>query len=187
MENHIKLSVVIPHHIGILDADKWLKRCVKSLHGHDEIIIYANDGVGYGAAVNSALELTTGDHIVVTNNDITLLEGSLKNLIVNNAVTVPIIIPEPKDYEPRAFFCMSRNIYQDVLDRYGYFYDERFEVGYWEDDDLIYRLREMGVDRRHITDVRIAHLGGGGNTMKQMGEQHFYDENKGRFDEKWGG
>ncbi len=181
----MKLSAVIPHHIGILGADKWLKRCVKSLHGHDELIIYANDGMGYGSAVNSALELTSGDHIVVTNNDITLDEGSLKDLIVNNAVTVPIISPVPKDYEPRAFFCMPRYIYEDVIERYGYFYDERFKVGYWEDDDLIYRLKEMGVERRHIEDVKISHLMGGGNTMKQMGEAKFYEENKQRFDEKW--
>ncbi len=181
----MKLSVVIPHHIGVLDADKWLKLCVKSYFGYDELIVYANDGMGYGAAVNSALELTSGDHIIVSNNDMRLLNGALKDLIVNNAITVPTIVPEPKDYEPRAFFCMPRYIYEEIIESYGYFYDERFKVGYWEDDDLIYRLREPGVRTEHVESVRLAHLGGGGNTMKQMGEQKFWDENKQRFDEKW--
>ena len=185
LESDIRISVVIPHLLGVESADLWLRKCVKSFNGYDELIIYANNGVGYGCAVNSALELTTGDYIVVSNNDITLTKGSLKDLIDNSAVTVPDIHPVPRDFEPRAFFCMPRFVYEDMVERYGYFYDERFKVGYFEDDDLIYRLKEMGVERRLIEDVKIVHLNGGGNTMKVMGEQKYFDENKHRFDEKW--
>lgn len=164
---------------------KFLRACVNSLHGYDEIIIYANDGIGYGAAVNGGLDLVSGDHIIVINNDTILIEGSLKDLIVNDAITVPRIYPEPKDNEPRAIFCMPRYMYEEIMERYGFFYDERFEVGYWEDDDLIARLNEMGIERRYVDSVVFGHHNGGGTTMKQMGEQKYYDENKARYDEKW--
>ena len=183
----MKLSVVIPHHSGVLGADRLLHDCVNPLHGHDELIVYTNDGIGYGPAVNFGLELVTGGHIIVCNNDVTLKEGNLRDLIVNNKITVPQIKPPPKDTEPRAVFCMPRHIYEEIVERYGFFYDERFRIGYWEDDDLIKRLEEMGIETQYIEHVVFDHFGGGGNTMKQMGEAHFYNENKGRFDEKWGG
>lgn len=183
----MRLSVLIPHHYGVVGADNFLRHCVKSLKGYDEIVVYANDGIGYAPAVNFGLELVTGDQIIVCNNDTIHRWGNLRDLVVNNCITTPKINPQPKDNEPRAIFCISRILYEQIIEKYGYFYDERFETGYWEDDDLIKRIQEMGIGTRNIESVVFDHIGGGGNTMKQMGEQHFYDLNKQKFEEKWGG
>lgn len=182
----MKLSVVIPHHSGISGADRLLHDCINSLHGHDELIVYTNEGIGYGPAVNLGLELTTGDHIIVCNNDVLLKNGNLRELIVHNKITVPRFDPALKDEEPRAVFCIPKYLYLEIRERYGFFYDERFRIGYWEDDDLIKRIEEMGIETQFIENVVFHHVNGGGNTMKKMGEAEFYNENKGRFDEKWG-
>ena len=178
------LSVVIPHMLNV-DMDRTLKYCVRSMRGHDEIIILANDGIGYGASCNLGMKLASGDFIVVANNDCILKEGSLSDLANNQAITVPRLEPPQRDNLPRPFFCVPRWIYENVYDRYGDFYDERFEGGYWEDDDLHRRLEEMGVESIYIESVAVLHLNGGGNTMKQIGEQEHFDANKSRFEDKW--
>ena len=180
----MKLSVVIPHHYGLNNVEEPLKRCISHLKGHHELIVIANDGIGYGAAVNMGMSYATGDHIFVCNNDTWLVEGTLRDLCLN-VITVPKISPEPKDRMPRAAFCIPKWVYDRFLEVYGYFFDERFEIGYWEDDDLIYRIREQGLEARYIEHVHLFHQDGGGLSMKQMGEQHFYDENKKIFEEKW--
>ncbi len=182
----MKISVVIPHYFGLLDVDFMLKKCVKSLVGHDEVIVLANDGMGYGAAVNLGMRLATGDHIVVANNDSWLRSGTLRDLAVNNAVTTPMIIPEPKDTLPRAFFCVPRLVYETIYEKYGDFFDERFEGGYWEDDDLHERLMESDIPMTNIQTVVVNHLNGGGLTMKQIGEQEHHEKNREIFFEKWG-
>lgn len=180
----MKISVVIPHLIGV-GAEAHLDRCIKSLVGYDELIVLANEGMGYGPAVNKGMALATGDHIVVVNNDTWIKYGTLKDMAVNNVVTVPDITPAPRDENPRCFFCIPRFIYEDVIERDGFFYDPQFEVGYFEDDDLIRRLKIMDVNIRTIDTVQVEHEGGGGFSMKQVGEQKFYDINHEKFLLKW--
>lgn len=182
----MKLSVIIPHHYGLDGTDEILSRCIKSLVGYNELIIVANDGIGYGPAVNKGLKMATGDHMVVINNDTYMIQGTMRDLALNNVVGVPLIDPPARDHNPRCFFCVPRIIYEEIVEQYGYFFDERFEVGYFEDDDLIARLQELSIESRLIESVKIHHQDGGGFSMKQMGEEKFYDLNKERFLDKWG-
>ncbi len=173
------ISLIIPH-MPFPESDAALKECLDSIIGVDETLIIINDGIGYGKAVNIGLQLARGDHLIVANNDTKLIKGTLRSLADSEAVTVPLIEPEPKDYNPRAFFCLPRWVYEKV----GGF-DERFEVGYWEDDDLISRLSKEGVKTKIVYQVEVTHKDGGGLTMKRMGEQKYYDENKKRYEDKW--
>jgi GT2 family glycosyltransferase len=182
------LSVIIPHLEGLNGVEESLDLCVKSLKGnYDELIIVRNDGIGFGAAVNEGLAMATGDYLVVMNNDIRLIEGTLRALSMwsDFFVCVPNIIPPPRDNNPRCMFAMSRKIYEKVREEKYYFYDERFIMGYFEDDDLIKRLNILGIDISLQNMVTIQHLNGGGLTMKQIGEQKFFDINKKNYDNKW--
>ena len=181
----MKLSLVIPHVPSII-TDKALDRCVESFKGqYDELIIISNDGMGYGPAVNLGLSYSSGDYIVVSNNDVSLLEGNIRNIVWSQGFSIPTIEPKPRDYLPRCFFCIPRYIYKMILDRDGYFYDPRFETGYFEDDDLICRTKDIAV--RHSMGAKINHLDGGGLTMKCVGEQFWFDKNQKVFNEKWKG
>lgn len=179
------LSLVIPHMPSMV-TDNVLEITLASYKGHyDELILVVNDGMGYGPAVNLGLKQATGDAIIVSNNDVYLKEGTLRTLPFYSAITVPKIEPEPRDYLPRAIFCMPRWIYQKVLDEDGYFYDPRFETGYFEDDDLNRRLQQKEITSIGITEPLVHHLNGGGLTMKQMGEQRWFDINQKTFNDKW--
>lgn len=176
-----QISVIIPHYTGIQGTDKALEECVRSLRGHDELLIIVNEGIGYAKAVNQGLRLAKGDYFVVANNDTKLIEGDLRAMTDPFAVTTPYIIPRPRDDYPRAFWCMPRWVYDEVGPM-----DEDFEMGYFEDDDYILRIREKGIPMRSTPFVCVHHKDGGGLTMKQVGEQKYFDINKRRFEEKWG-
>jgi GT2 family glycosyltransferase len=162
-----------------------LKNCVNSLVGHDEIIILANDGLGYGASCNLGMRMARGDFIILANNDCLLKSGNLADLADKDFITVPVVDPAPKDGLPRPFFCVPRDIYEYIYESSGDFYDERYEGGYWEDDDLHRRMEQLGINSRLAESVLVSHLHGGGNTMKQLGEQYHYDTNKEKYDQRW--
>ncbi len=179
------ISLVIPHYYGLENIDNILKKCIQSMVGQDETIVLANDGLGYGAACNLGMRLATRNFIVVSNNDCLLKMGNLQQLPDAGFITVPQIKPKPKDDLPRPFFCVPRKIYETIVDYYGDFYDERYKGGYWEDDDLHRRMEELQISSRLVDEVEVEHLNGGGTTMKQLGENEYYDMNKSVYDEKW--
>lgn len=182
-----KISVVIPHYEGLEGVEEALALCVNSLADQaDEIIVERNKGIGYAAAVNRGLEKAKYDNIIIANNDTRLIKGNLIDLCnTQNSIVVPQIIPEPRDLMPRCFYRVSRTLYLAMVRIHGYFLDERFGKGYFEDDDLILRLQDYGASFLTSTSVTIQHLNGGGLTMKQMGEQEWFDKNKKVYEEKW--
>lgn len=183
------ISVVIPHYPAIGGAEKALEGCLKSFEGYDptllEVIVIENDGLGFSVAVNNGLALARGHYFIVSNNDVEIICGSILDLTSDKLITIPAIMPEPRDEMPRCFYCVSREIYEKVLDEFGYWYDERFQMGYFEDDDLIRRLRQMKIEFKTIEAFLIHHISGGGLTMKQVGEQKYFDINQKKFIEKW--
>lgn len=177
-----KISLVIPHYPSE-KTDEALDKCLKSYEGYyDQLILVVNDGIGYGPAVNQGLKYALHDYIIVSNNDITLDSGTLRDLVDARCITVPSISPEPKDYMPRAIFCMPRWAYTRISSG-GFFYDPIFKIGYWEDDDLIKRLGDIKV--KFKGSVHVTHFNGGGMTMKQMGESEWHERNRQVFNDKW--
>lgn len=180
------ISLIVPHK-PFPEADAALERCLKSFKGqYDELILVINENWGYGKAVNYGLKQATGEYLIISNNDIELIQGSIKHLPFGDLITVPIITPEPRDYKPRSIFCMHKSIYEDLMKKYGYFYDERFGAGYFEDDDLDIRLKILGRDA-YLKDIGtiVSHLNGGGLTMKKVGEYEWFDRNEKIFKDKW--
>lgn len=178
-----KITLVIPHYPSE-QTDIALDVCLKSFEGqYDELILVVNDGIGYGPAVNWGLKYSTGDYIIVSNNDVILTHGDVKALTYGDGFVIPIIQPMPRDYKPRSIFCMSRKIYETILNRDGFFYDPRFKIGYFEDDDLHNRTIDIQYFQSQM--VHVSHLNGGGLTMKQMGEQEWFDKNQEVFKNKW--
>lgn len=161
------------------EADAALERCVVSLRGHDELIVVVNDGIGFGPAVNRGLALARGDIIWVINNDTELVKGTLAHASEYH-ITIPSIEGQPDD-APRAFYAMPRCVYEEVGG-----YDERFEIGYFEDDDMIKRWLDAGIGFFRQPSIHVTHLGGGGLTVKRFGEEELMRANRARFVAKWG-
>jgi len=184
-----KISLIIPH-LDVPGAKEALRSCLESFNKSrvkDVELIIIVDVLGYGAAVNQGLSQATGEWMFVVNNDTEILFGKLEMMLLPENIAVPQITPPPRDNNPRCFFSMPRKIYEEVKNFYSDdFYDERFFPGYFEDDDLIRRLELLGRETIVVDSVVVYHKDGGGLTMKQMGEQESFEENKMRFEEKWG-
>lgn len=176
------VSVIIPHMPGLDGVDSQLNKTLDSLHGYDELILVVNDGHGFGPSVNVGLRYARGNFLVVMNNDIEFIEGDVRDLSDNRGVCVPVIYPEPRDNNPRSIYSMPRW----VFDKLGG-YDERFKMGYFEDDDFIVRLQEAEIPILLSDRVVVSHLNGGGLTMKQVGEQEWFETNRREFERKYNG
>ena len=182
------LSLVIPHWPLDEETNEALRRCVSSFPSECERIVVVNNGTGYGQNVNIGLRLATGDYIAVVNNDCRLAQGNIYDLCVPETVTSPLVIGERQGFgeslEPGAFHGCFWVVPRPVLDQVGLL-DERFEHAYWEDDDLLARLRQAGISTRQVASVRIRHIGGL-TTVKIPEHRTWLEINAQKFEEKWG-
>lgn len=173
-----KISLVVPHWPKEPHHDELLRACIKSMPEADEKIIIVNDGTGMGRAINKGLELSTGDFIIVANNDTRLILGSLYDMCNDTSITLPNNMDGQWEL-PRSFFCLPRWVYETVGG-----YDEQFGVGYFEDDDLIKRWRDAHIPFR-MTQVSVEHHPG--TTLGKLDNaDELYKKNKERYYAKWG-
>lgn len=172
-----RISLIVPHWPIRPEVDGLLKRCIQSIPA-DEKIIIVNEGTGMGKAINKGFELATGDYFLVSNNDCELVEGDIYDLCDPKAICIPDMM-EGQWELPRAFYCFPREIYDLVGG-----YDEEFGVGYWEDDDLIKRWKEAGIQFIQ-KPVKVKH--NPGTTLDTMpNRDKIFSENKERYEGKWG-
>lgn len=172
-----KISCIIPHWPVRPEVDELLKRCVQALPEVYEKIVVVNDGTGMGKAINKGFELATGDYLMTISNDCIWESGDINEMCDPEAIRLPDNMPGQWDV-PRCVYCMPRWIYETVGG-----YDEQFEVGYFEDDDLIKRWRDAGISFR-MTAVQINHTPG--TTLDKMPDREIiFEQNKRRFAEKW--
>lgn len=83
-----------------------------------------------------------------------------------------------------ALYCAAMR--RELLDRIGLL-DERFGVGMFEDDDFSRRVRAAGGRVVCAEDVFIHHWGRASfGAMETEAYRRLFDENRGKFEEKWG-
>lgn len=173
------ISVVIPHYPFSDEINKTLGNTISTLRGYDELIVYSNHGIGFAKAVNKAVELAHGEYIIVMNNDMELNAGTLAELATPGQVTSPLINGKSQPFWG-ACFCMPRDIYENLLVD-GKLLNERFEVGYYEDEDLLKRIQALGIPHSCCPWVNLNHVGE--STMKHMKKT---TDNEKIFKELWG-
>lgn len=172
-----KISVIVPHWPIRPEHDDMLDQLIRSIPGEHEIIVVVNDGIGMGKAINIGLRLAHGDYLVVSNNDVTLAGGVLEDLCIPNNIGAPLL--DGREAPCSSFYCMARSVYEKVGG-----YDEQFEVGYFEDDDLHKRWALNDIRIENVKTVNIHHSGGA--TLDKLGNREaIFRANKERFDAKW--
>ena len=173
------ISLVIPHYPFDEEINKTLKKCVDSVLGYDELILVVNDKIGFGKAVNQGLRIAKGDFICVMNNDVVMNKGSLKDL----ADPIRVTSPSVNDVRQPFWGCCFM-IPRWVYDKVGGF-DEQFEMGYFEDEDYIMKLKEAGIEMSCRANINIVTQGGA--TMYHLPDRaEIYARNQRKFEEKWG-
>lgn len=157
-----QVSLVIPHCPLSKDHDALLQRCVKSYRGAHETIVVVNQ-IGFGPASNLGVRLARCEYVAIVNND-TYCGGNwtLSDLCRPDAVTFPRVNNITQEFSG-AFLVFPRWVINQLG---GAPYDERFEVGFWEDVDLWTRLKEQEIAIRQLEYV-VEHPHPG-STMKHM-------------------
>lgn len=182
------LSVVVPHWPLDAETDAALRRCVASFPPECERIVVFNDGTGYARNVNVGLRLARGDYVAVANNDAELAGGDVYDLCVPGTVTSPLVIGARQGWgesiEPGGFHGCFWVVPREVLERVGLL-DETLGRAYFEDDDLLARLRLAGVPTRQVASVRIRHVGAL-TTAKLPEHRDWLAASERRFEAKWG-
>jgi hypothetical protein len=186
VRGHPRLSIVIPHWPLDEEVDAALRKCLASLPIDCEKIIVVNQGTGFAPNVNRGLTLASGEFIGVVGNDTVVTEGDVYDLCEPGTVTRPLV-EEKASIDPGGFHGAFWVMPKEVLDSVG-FLDERFEGGFYEDDDFLQRLKVADIPVRQITTVR-AWSRPRGLTMSKLEPaevERLVEENERRFAEKWG-
>jgi glycosyltransferase involved in cell wall biosynthesis len=197
----VELSIVIP----TLDAtSERLRRCVAAVHTTTDVaheILIVDNGAppqGFTAPVNSGLRAARGAYCVVMNDDVETLDGwwpPLREALSRPSSPAAAVFPDTIDGAMRhdfAAWCFA--ISRDTLEHFavapGEFFDPELVVWY-QDTDLLERLRAAGRPPEHVPASRIRHglsetvMSDDGTLRTWIGEQVMRD--KAAFERKHGG
>ena len=174
--------------------------------GRDRFQVITNaTNRGVAPAWNQGILATEAEEVVVLNNDVLLPRGwakglarAKKDLGLTIASPFPLEGEKPGDLDAWADEFMRRNrrehwreysfvafsLSRETFQKIGPF-DEKFEVGGYEDTDYIYRLREKGLAYGIVGGSTLYHFGS--QTLKgfkERGDAHAV-RNKNYFMAKW--
>lgn len=164
-----------------VDAEKpgVLKKTVDSMHGYDELLLIWNDRMGYAKPINKGLKLAKGDYIIVMNDDLIFQAGDLRLLCNPDAVTSPVVNGREQGFWG-CCFCMPRWVYEKTGGL-----DERYTISYFDDDDFLQTLKSLDIPMHGVPEVQLTTEGG--RTLHSFPDrQQFFEENRIKFQEKWG-
>nr|WP_281381534.1 glycosyltransferase [Conexibacter arvalis] len=164
-DGELELSIVIP----TLDAaGERTRRCVEAAQLTTEVdheLIVIDNGAppqGFTAPVNAGLRAARGRYLLVLNDDVELLPGWWEPLRDALDAGAAVVFPETVDGGTRhdfAAWCFALS--RATLERFavadGEFLDPELVVWY-QDTDLLQRLRRAGRPPVHVPASRIRHL-----------------------------
>lgn len=176
-----------------------------SSKGWNMQIISNHENVGFGRACNQGIRASSGDHVVILNNDTWLMPGWDEALLrrlndLNADMVGPYYDESAFDAEntpkmAKKFVSRNRNkssidfvailmfFRRATLDEIGLF-DERFFVTS-EDDDLRVRMERAGKRYFQVGDCYIWHHSSGTRHSQKL-PSNFEEEGLRLFIEKWG-
>ncbi len=189
-------------------ADKAYRRLLKEVYGGATAttidVIENAENLGFGRAHNQALERASGRYFAVVNDDVEWFETWTTPMIRildgydgvgqvgmrNGAYNVfdPLGNTEmaadcaaPEYVEGSCFMMRTATAKERGL------FDERYEIGYFEDADLSLRLRKAGYRLSNV-DVRwIHHRGRTAEAAKTIDMKKIASKNRHEFEERWYG
>ncbi len=159
-----ELTIVIP----TLDAaSERVRACVAAVQGSTEAaheIVIVDNGCppqGFAAPVNAGLRAARTPYVVVMNDDVEPLPGwwpPLREAIdAGIAVACPLTVDGAMRYDfPAWCFAMGREAVEEFSCAPGQFFDPTLVLWY-QDTDLLHRLREAGRPPLVVESARIRH------------------------------
>lgn len=151
--------------------------------GEDYEIILRKNGPSYVESHNDALKSARGDYLVILNDDVLIEDKQwLQKLTKPDTITSSGTGTFVLDNSPTWNFdvwCMPRNIFKKI----GYF-DEAFKDGFnYEDNDYIFRAKELNIPFEKV-ELVYKHFGGETYT-RYYKDKELAEHNKQVFIKKW--
>ena len=159
-----------------------------------------NNGVaaGWNAGIKWGFQ---EDYLIICNDDVVLYPGTLTKLIVclmRNALKNPVDLVSVVasdtgqtgyiDYEFPDFACFAISP-KPFVEKFGWF-DEKFTPAYFEDNDMVYRIKVGGGRQGLCLDARVEHDGSATQYMDRENpvvNSDLFEANRAYFKAKWGG
>lgn len=173
----MRVSLIIP--TLWVKPESVIVPMLKSVSGmYDELIIVDHPNAKLSEKINYGLKKSTGDYICVSNDDLTINKGSIRDICEPGTVNSPKLTSGTGKTFHAHMWCMDRSVYEKIGGM-----DEDFII-YWMDTDFAMRLKEAGIptkiDNRLIVDhnhpaTTMGTLSGG---FEQQDEQTFINKYK---------
>lgn len=175
----MKISLVIP----TLRLGDKLSHALRSMEGeYDELIIIDDKLDNLGKKINMGIERSTGDFVVISNDDVYLVEGHLKDLCDTNSVTAPRV---NGNWPSKVFHAHMECFPREILNE-GIRWPEDYDGYYWDDSDTWMQLITKGISPRIELKVNIIHDHPGW-TLGQLGDNsERMEKNRQKFIDRWG-
>jgi len=176
------ISVIICSLITKPEKRDIIKRCVGSLKDADEIIVYAptNYNDGFCKSWNYAASLASGDSLVFIGDGNIQMTGSLKDLVIEDTVSCPLINGKSQEFWGFVF-CVPRDIYE----KHG-LYDMIYNEGcHYMDSDLWERYKSLGVPLKSVKTINFHHPTGGATVESSPDFFTRAQINSAIFNERW--
>lgn len=177
----MKISLIIPHYEVNLEKRQMLLDCLATVAGqYDELIIIAEKRENLASKINDGLRKASGEFLMVSNDDIKLIKGTLNDLCDPEVVTVPKVIGSIDKLFHGHFWCMPRKIFEKV----GFMY-EGYDGFYYDDSDYWMTIESKGFKIVKREDVVILH-DHPASTLKHLYKDGREENNRKIFIERWG-
>ncbi len=159
-----ELTVVIP----TLDAaSDRVRACIAAVQATTDVaheIVIIDNGCppqGFASPVNAGVRAARTPYVVVMNDDVEPLPGwwppLRAALDAGAAVSFPLTIDGPMRFDFAAWcFAVTREAVDEFSHAAGEFFDPSLVLWY-QDTDLLHRLRQAGRPPVHVEDSRIRH------------------------------
>lgn len=181
-----KISLLIPYYQAT-GKNEVLNACLTSFSDKvDQLLVNMDNSKSQYAKLNEMVDSSDGDYLIIANDDTTYISGDLKDLCVPDTVTHPLINDQSRGTHCH-IFCVPRKILDEARKlNNGKAFDDRYEHGYFDDDDFIKTVEKLGYTHRVIETVNIGHPPHGGTTLDKMPDRNrFFESNKLKFMQKW--
>ena len=152
-------------------------------HHFSHRLICNRENLGFAKGCNQGIEETSGDYVLLLNNDTVVTEGYIEAMIECAKSDARIGIVGPMTNFISGPQRVRRADYSS-LEEVGKF-DERFGIGCFEDDDFCFRVYLAGYRAVVCGDCFIHHFGS--KTLNNMGIDYheLLRNNRGIFLDKW--
>lgn len=157
----MSISLIIP----TLRVGNKLEKALESMKGqYDQLIVIDDKNANLAVKINKGISQAECEYLVISNDDVLLTKGTLKDLCIKDKVVLPEVKGSINKLFHAHMWCMSADVCNKCVGtiegwsdygRPGYF--EGYFRSYWDDVDYQKKIEANEIKIIHKKDVEILH------------------------------